>query len=236
MSVQLKVIGGPHLGKSYEFLEHDSFIVGRGKQAHFRLPRDDQYFSRAHFMVEVNPPLCRLIDLDSRNGTKVNGTRVSAVDLADGDRIAAGKTLLQVIVVPEPPVPITPEDPAIAATSIYRPAAERRNSSTTQPSATAETGGLEILGGDDDAELTGPVPDPQGYLPPDYIGDIRQQPQPIAGYRIVREIGRGGMGRVFLAVRRATCRSWRSRRSCRGPSSTRVISSGFCARRKSCGN
>jgi serine/threonine-protein kinase len=203
MSVQLKVIGGPHLGKEYKFLEHDSFIVGRGKQAHFRLPREDRYFSRAHFMVEVNPPLCRLTDLDSRNGTKVNGRRVSSIDLKDGDLIAAGKTLLQVVVAPRSAVAPAAESPAIATTLPHRSAARHRESLPVESSGTAEAVGLEILGGDDDAELTGPVPDPQGYLPRDYLDDIRKQPQPIAGYRIVREIGRGGMGRVFLAVRQS---------------------------------
>lgn len=203
MGVTLKVIGGPHLGKEYEFREHDSFIVGRGKQAHFRLPRDDQYFSRAHFMVEVNPPLCRLTDLASRNGTKVNGTRVSAVDLQDGDQIAAGKTLLQVRVTAEPAAASPTDDAHLAATVISRADVQGEESRPVELSMTAESCGLEILGPDDDADLRGPVPDPHGYLPKDYLGDMRTQAQPIAGYRIVREIGRGGMGRVFLAVRQS---------------------------------
>ena len=200
MSVQLKVIGGPHLGKEYEFREHDSFIVGRGKQAHFRLPRDDRYFSRAHFMVEVNPPLCRLTDLDSRNGTKVNGKRVAAIDLNDGDLIAAGKTMLQVVVVPEPRVAPVADEPVIATTVFSPPDAARRETQPVELSMTVEASGLEILGGDE-TDLA--VPDPYGYLPKDYLNDIRQQSQPIAGYRIIREIGRGGMGRVFLAVRQS---------------------------------
>ncbi len=32
--------------------------VGRSKQAHFQLPAKDRYFSRIHFLVEVNPPHC----------------------------------------------------------------------------------------------------------------------------------------------------------------------------------
>ena len=45
------------------------------KQAHFRLPQKDEYFSRLHFLIEVNPPQCRLLDMNSTNGIKVNGAR-----------------------------------------------------------------------------------------------------------------------------------------------------------------
>jgi serine/threonine-protein kinase len=38
-------------------------------------------------------------------------------------------------------------------------------------------------------------------LPPDYQERIRRHPQPISGFNIVDEIGRGGMGIVYLAVR-----------------------------------
>ena len=42
------------------FAERDNFVVGRSEIAHFRLSAKDQYFSRHHFLVEVNPPNCRL--------------------------------------------------------------------------------------------------------------------------------------------------------------------------------
>src|SRR5579864_5367758 len=51
MRVTLKVIGGPHKGQVYTFAGHDTFLVGRSKRAHFRLPTKDRYFSRVHFLV-----------------------------------------------------------------------------------------------------------------------------------------------------------------------------------------
>lgn len=47
-------------------------------------------------MIEVNPPLCRLMDLNSTNGTSVNGKPVSCVDLKKGDVICGGDTSLRV--------------------------------------------------------------------------------------------------------------------------------------------
>ena len=96
MNVLLTVTAGPHRGAVFSFEEHDSFIVGRSKKAQFRLPQKDRYFSRVHFLIEVNPPLCRVVDLNSRNGTKVNGEAVLSAILDDGDLIQAGRSELQV--------------------------------------------------------------------------------------------------------------------------------------------
>jgi serine/threonine-protein kinase len=89
MKVTLTVTGGPHAGQSFAFEQHDTFLVGRGEDVHFRLA-DDPSLSRKHFLLEVNPPLCRIEDLKSRSGTKVNGRRVETADLTDGDWIEAG--------------------------------------------------------------------------------------------------------------------------------------------------
>src|SRR3954454_17124862 len=98
MRVTLTVTDGPHAGREFAFAERDSFLVGRSKEAHFSLPRDDPYFSRRHFLVEVNPPRCRLLDLRSRNGTHVNGRRVESAELGDGDEIKAAHTIFRVAV------------------------------------------------------------------------------------------------------------------------------------------
>ena len=102
MIVTLTVTEGPHQGQAFEFREHDTFIVGRSKDAHFRLPIKDKTLSRFHFMVEVNPPCCRLMDMASRNGTLVNGLKVSVVDLKDGDTIEGGRSVLAVSIQRDP--------------------------------------------------------------------------------------------------------------------------------------
>jgi len=80
MQIVLTVIEGPHTGQIFAFDRHDHFFVGRAKFAHFRLPEKDPYFSRMHFMIEANPPACRLLDLGSTNGTSVNGQAVQSAD------------------------------------------------------------------------------------------------------------------------------------------------------------
>jgi serine/threonine-protein kinase len=164
MAVRLNVVEGPHQGLQFDFRNHDTFIVGRSKRAHFRLPLKDKQISRFHFMVEVNPPRCRLMDMASTNGTFVNGRRVDVTDLADGDRIRAGRSTLAVEVRYEGPIPQSPED------------------SEPQPGPTAST-----------PALSGLSPEP----PPGSNTSSRLPDVP--GYQIVRELGRGGMGVVYLA-------------------------------------
>ena len=96
MFVVLKVITGPRQGEVFRLNKHENFVVGRSRQAHLRFADNDPYFSRMHFMVEANPPACRLVDLGSRNGTLVNGQKVREAELHHGDVIRAGHTTIMV--------------------------------------------------------------------------------------------------------------------------------------------
>src|SRR5882724_5898916 len=96
MRITLTVVDGPHKGQQFTFSGHDTFLVGRSRRAHFQLPAKDKYFSRVHFLIEVNPPRCRIMDMGSRNGTHLNGKKVDTSDLNDGDQIRAGHTILRV--------------------------------------------------------------------------------------------------------------------------------------------
>ena len=59
--VVLQVISGPIQGKLFEFDTHDTFLFGRSKECHARLPKDG-YVSRHHFLLEVNPPAATIRD------------------------------------------------------------------------------------------------------------------------------------------------------------------------------
>jgi serine/threonine-protein kinase len=96
VTVRLAVTDGPHAGREFAFDGRDTFLVGRAADCHLRLSYDDPYVARRQFLLEVNPPRCRLTDLASRNGTFLNGTRVATAEVADGDRIAVGRTVFRV--------------------------------------------------------------------------------------------------------------------------------------------
>lgn len=103
VKLKLTIISGPHQGKEFDFDHHDTFLVGRTKDAHFQLSYDDPYFSRRHFLIEINPPRCRLTNLSNRNGTLVNGVKVVSAELKGGDEIAAGHTVFKLQVIPPDP-------------------------------------------------------------------------------------------------------------------------------------
>jgi pSer/pThr/pTyr-binding forkhead associated (FHA) protein len=65
-----------------------SATIGRDPQA--EVPIDDQAASRHHARIERRGDDFVIVDLESRNGTLVNGEKVKEHTLADGDRIRIG--------------------------------------------------------------------------------------------------------------------------------------------------
>jgi serine/threonine-protein kinase len=193
MRVTLTVTAGPYAGQTFSFSGHEVFLVGRSRRAHFRLPADDEFFSRLHFMVEVNPPRCRLADMGSKNGTAVNGAKVTSVDLQDGDLIQAGTTVLRVSV--QAGETSADEEPESAAPTRSLPAPQGRSTAPYPAPPTAKQG-----------PSTGPptppfLPAGTGKSAPPIPSKVGDTPPAIPGYEVVRELGRGGMGVVYLARR-----------------------------------
>ena len=91
-----KVIDGPEAGRAFEWAGERIVLVGRALHAHFRFRGDDPYMSELHCMLELGPGRCLLRDLDSTNGTLVNGKKVARAELQGGDEIQLGKTTIKV--------------------------------------------------------------------------------------------------------------------------------------------
>lgn len=82
---------GPHLLKGDSTIPlGPSTILGRGAETEVRLT--DTGVSRRHAELRVVDNRVELHDLGSTNGTRVNGQRVEAVTLTDGDTITVGTT------------------------------------------------------------------------------------------------------------------------------------------------
>jgi serine/threonine-protein kinase len=100
MLVQLHALAGPNQGHTVAFDRNDTFVVGRSARSTVHLPKRDPYLSRFHFLVEVHPPHCRVVDLGSRNGIRVNDAKVDRADLKTGDVIKAGRSAFRVQIDP----------------------------------------------------------------------------------------------------------------------------------------
>ncbi len=172
----LTVIEGPRKGQVFRFTSHSFFLVGRSNQAHLQITGDN-YMSRLHFMVEINPPSCRLTDLRSRNGTLVGGVRANLADLKHGDVIKTGRTSLLV---------------AMSA---------QQREAMPSPAEGNETATLMLLAVPAVPALAA-IPAPAlAHTCMDAVPAAPSEFPLVPGYRILRELGRGGMGVVYQAER-----------------------------------
>ena len=195
LTLTLKVTDGPGHGQSYTFAGAQTLYLGRSRKAHISVP--DESLSRLHFCVELTPTEGRLTDLKSRNGTRVNGRCVQTAKLGDGDTVHAGQTMLKVVFsmgagsFEDAEAAVTKVLPVMAAAA--PPAAPAHESSGTfstihsrpSPEPAAPLG----------ATLAPPTPRPATFpvTNPTLLT--------IKGYQLDRELGRGGMGVVYLARR-----------------------------------
>jgi pSer/pThr/pTyr-binding forkhead associated (FHA) protein len=87
----LEILNGDFQGMRYE-LSSDETLIGRNPTTDITLL--DEGISREHTMVlydEVDSEYV-IEDLQSTNGTKVNGKRVRSATLAHGDEVQIGRT------------------------------------------------------------------------------------------------------------------------------------------------
>ncbi len=221
--VTLTVMAGVHKGRTFTFAGHDTFIVGRSIRAHLRLSSKDKYCSRFHFVVEVNPPRCRLLDMGSTNGTYVNGNRVKSVDLHDGDQIKAGHTILRLSLehVQAPPLELqkisacgpTMDYPAPLPVGEVVAGVPSGSLPWAEPFSGAGPSAGAVLAGAVPAAAAGICQVCAAAAAPLFFPSVgwplcdtcRQQiagaQQVIPGFLLVRQLGQGGMGVVHLALR-----------------------------------
>jgi pSer/pThr/pTyr-binding forkhead associated (FHA) protein len=188
MQVNLKVTAGPYKGRIFSFTQHDTFLIGRSPDAHLCLP-NDRYFSRNHCLLEINPPHSYLRDLNSTNGTFLNGHRVQDAFLKNGDRVQCGETILEVEVTAE----------------------SKELSETTQDAGVPARPVLVMVecvncGRREQAQASSPD-EHLTFLCEDCRIELKRSPQSIPGYETVKLLGRGGMGCVMLGREQSTGRA-----------------------------
>jgi pSer/pThr/pTyr-binding forkhead associated (FHA) protein len=108
--ITLTVTRGARAGQHFVFTESAACVIGRARDCSIQLPQEPEHWdvSRRHCLLEISPPSIRVRDLNSLNGTYVNGDKIGqrgsdhfplpsdssgppAVKLGEGDEIQLGQ-------------------------------------------------------------------------------------------------------------------------------------------------
>ncbi|MET9959137.1 FHA domain-containing protein [Streptomyces sp. NPDC006326] len=141
--IQLHVVAGPDAG-GVHLLHPGSIRIGRSADAD--VPLDDPDVSRLHCAVTVPADgRVAVADLDSTNGTTVDGTPVGArpVPLAPGSLLRVGESTLRLAEGPARPLPLIPDLEGHLALPVPDPAVPGSGARPEDGAAPAEgpTGG-----------------------------------------------------------------------------------------------
>ena len=93
MLPRLKIVSGPRAGRFLQ-LRYPSTSFGRGAGNDYRFA-DDTQMSRAQAVMVCEGSRFLLRDLNSTNGTLVNGNPITEIELQPGDIIEMGEMQLE---------------------------------------------------------------------------------------------------------------------------------------------
>ena len=99
----LELRSGPKAGNKIPLTPGQALRLGRNPTADHPFP-DDKLMSSLHFAIDYGERGCRILDLQSSNGTFLNGARVKEASLANGDEIRAGNTVFVIRMLPDEPL------------------------------------------------------------------------------------------------------------------------------------
>jgi pSer/pThr/pTyr-binding forkhead associated (FHA) protein len=94
-TASLIIVSGGDTGEEH-VVERPQWLVGRGPGVDAAF--DDPEMSQRHLRIEFSRGRFHAVDLDSTNGTRVNGTGIASAELAHGDRIQAGAHVFQILI------------------------------------------------------------------------------------------------------------------------------------------
>lgn len=94
-NLALRFISGKYQGGEFPLGEGQEIVVGRSSDLDMVLV--EEMVSRRHARIRMQDGVIHIEDLDSTNGTFVNGEKIQATELREGDRVLIGTSILKVV-------------------------------------------------------------------------------------------------------------------------------------------
>lgn len=178
--VILRVISGKLTDQEFSFTERTTCLVGRSTDCQIQLPNDPEHrtVSRYHCLLDINPPAVRIRDFGSLNGTFINGENI-------GQR--------------------QKDQSAQDASKIRFPEYDLQNGDRIQLGKTLFRVCIDPLQPEEETLFFLPS-DPLNHLEFLLTQAVKEDGTlfTLHGYKLIRELGRGGMGAVYLAEHEKT--------------------------------
>ncbi|MFC9243302.1 protein kinase [Streptomyces sp. NPDC057136] len=195
-TVTLTLVSG-HLDRTdHVFDERSTSVVGRSRDCSPRLPNDEHHrtVSRHHCLLDINPPVIRIRDFGSLNGTYVNGLKIGQRAQDESPEEAATQTF--------PEHDLTDGDEIRIGDTVFRVDIHAEDTVTHAQCAKCRREVSDEVGGRPGEYLCAACQaSPSGILRMllDLAHSGHAELHAIAGYTLLQELGRGGMGVVHLA-------------------------------------
>jgi HD-GYP domain-containing protein (c-di-GMP phosphodiesterase class II) len=129
MDLELVIREGEHPGRVFGIAEGERHTIGRAPDCDIRLP--DQGVSRRHCTIENKGRSLEVVDLESANGSYINGELVQSGVLRHGDQLAVGPTIMVCRIKPE--IPRAPGDVTLAVSEEHTTTVFRKVVDTQYP-------------------------------------------------------------------------------------------------------
>jgi hypothetical protein len=206
----LVVEDGPNRGERLPLPLGGVAVVGRAPDAQVRLPEDDKKVSRYQAILEARAAGVEVQDLNSRNGTFVNGARVQRSRLAAGDLLRLGRTTFRLATSGAAPTVSDEPEPAVTE-------GDGEESDVTEvapvvpivPTAARTSQTCAACGAVIAARAPSPWPEATFLCEACAAHTYAQkrkgnEPLQLGGFEVLRFLSAGGMGAVYEGWHRAT--------------------------------
>jgi eukaryotic-like serine/threonine-protein kinase len=201
MSLQIVLIvtAGSLTGKKYSFDEPGTYSIGRGKNLDITFPNSGEYnnISRHHCdfqITQIDPPKLSITDLNSRNGTFMNGHKiVSTTEFSPNQAIMLGDISIEIRLLGINPAQDQPQSQAFSPpphlTTILVPA-KRQNSLAKKIMNKLRSSFDQFF-----------EPEFDNNVQPTLIKEFEEfQPLQFPDYKLGNILGQGAVSEVYLAT------------------------------------